>query len=153
MSRRIARGVALFVLLIGTIVSPITLKPMWDGFGGKHQVVVASGVIQNKRKISYECGTTKDRKLCDEYYLNVEGVDIIVSSSTFYSSTVSSEIVLTTQESSRGGYWYEHLLICISLLGVVVIGMIFFMIFVHVFWWSFLSSSKLPLREWLKVNF
>lgn len=149
MNRKLVRKVALVLVVIGTVISPITLKPMIHGFGGSMDVVTAQGVIDNKRSIDYECGTTKSRQTCTDYMLSINGKEHSVGSSTFYKHTEGQPITLVTTESNRSAYWWEVLLITLTILSLSVSGTWLILTLGFFLFWCFLSDSKESFKKWM----
>lgn len=149
MSRKLVRKIALVLIVVGTILSPITLKPMIYGFGGNKEVVTAHGIINNKRSVNYECGTSKNRQTCTDYMLSVNGKEHTVSSSTFHSYTEDQHITLVKTENSRSAFWWEIILIVFSSLSLVISGT--WLIFNTVFflYWCLVSDTRLSFKEWM----
>ena len=149
MSRKLVRKIALVLIVVGTVLSPITLKPMIYGFGGNKEVVTARGIIDNKRLVNYECGTSKNRQTCTDYMLSINGKEHSVGSSTFYKHTEGQPITLVTTESNRSAYWWEVLLIALTILSLCVSGTWVILTLSFFLFWCFLSSSKLTFKEWM----
>ena len=149
MSRKLVRKIALVLIVVGTILSPITLKPMIYGFGGNKEVVTAHGIIDNKRLVNYECGTSKNRQTCTDYMLSINSKEHSVVSSTFYKHTEGQPITLVTTESNRSAQWWEVLLIALTLLSLCFSGTWVILTLGFFLFWCFFSSSKLTFKEWM----
>jgi hypothetical protein len=149
MHRKLLRKVVLILIILGTVLAPLTLKPLVHGFGGSKEVITAQGMVDNKRSIDYECGTSKNRSTCTDYMLSVNGKEHIVSSSTFHSYTEDQHITLVKTENSRSACWWEVILIVFSSLSLVISGT--WLIFNTVFflYWCLVSDTRLSFKEWM----
>ena len=148
MSRKLVRKIALILIVVGTILSPITLKPMIYGFGGNKEVVTAHGIIDNKRLVNYECGTSRNRQTCTDYMLSINSKEHSVVSSTFYKHTEGQPITLVTTESNRSAYWWEVLLIALTILSLCVSGTWVVLTLGFFLFWCFVSDTALSFKDW-----
>ena len=148
MSRKLVRKIALVLIVVGTILSPITLKPMIYGFGGNKEVVTAHGIIDNKRLVNYECGTSRNRQTCTDYMLSINSKEHSVVSSTFYKHTEGQPITLVTTESNRSAQWWEVLLIALTLLSLCFSGTWVILTLGLFLFWCFVSDTALSFKDW-----
>lgn len=149
MSRKVVRKLAVVAIIIGTLISPITMKPLFHGFGGTKEVIIAKGVIDNKRSIDYECGTSKSRQTCTDYMFSIDNKEHPVTPETFYKYTEQQNITLVETESNRSPYWWEQLFILYSAISSVITGTYLSGIFLMFLYWLFFSDSKRAFKDWV----
>lgn len=149
MNRKLVRKIVLVLIILGTVLAPLSLKPLMYGFGGSREVITAQGVIDNKRSIDYECGTSKNRSTCTDYMLSINGKEHSVSSSTFKSYTGKQHITLVSTKNNRSAYWWEIVLIVFSSLSLTISGTWLIVNMGFFLYWCLVSDTKLSFKEWI----
>lgn len=149
MNRKLLRKIVLVLIILGTVLAPLSLKPLMYGFGGSREVITAQGVIDNKRSIDYECGTSKSRSTCTDYMLSINGKEHSVSSSTFKSYTEEQHITLVSTKDNRSAYWWEIVLIVFSSLSLTISGTWLIVNMGFFLYWCLVSDTKLSFKEWM----
>lgn len=149
MNRKLVRKIALIVVVIFTILSPVLLKPMFYGFGGTKEVITASGVIDSKRSIDYECGSSKNRQTCTDYMLLINGREHSVGSNTFHKNTEQQHITLVREVDNREVYWWEVVLIVISIISLSLTGTFVLVRAGFFLFWCFISDSRKTFKDWM----
>ena len=150
MSRKVVRKLTVIAIIIGTLISPVTLKPLVYGFGGTKEVVVAKGVIDNKRSINYECGTSKDRQTCTDRMLSINGKEHSVNSETFHSYTEQQNVTLVNTQNNRSPYWWEVVLILYSIISTIIVGTYLLILFNSFLYWLLFSETKKTFKAWVE---
>ena len=148
MSRKLVRKLTVVAIVVGTLISPIALKPMLHGFGGTKEVVVAKGVIDNKRSIDYECGTSKNRQTCTDHMLSINGKEHSVNSETFHNYTEQQHITLVQTKNNRSAYWWEMLLLWYSMISFIISFTVFLVTFMFFLYWCLFSDTKKNFKDW-----
>ena len=144
----IVKRVFLTLLIFGTILSPLSLLPLYVGFGGEtKEITIDNGVIDDKRLVEYNCGVKND-SVCIDYVLSINGVEYIVDESVFSSKTVKQKVKLTSFESIREPYLWEIILALYSITCLCVVGGRVLSRGVMWFHWCFISDTKLTFKEW-----
>lgn len=149
MNKFTLRKILLSIAIIGSVISPFTLKPVFKGFGGYEEVITAQGVIDNKRSVPYECGTIKDKRTCTDYLLSVNGVEKGVQNYTFQGYSVGQKITLVTTQSKRQSYLWEEVLIIWSVISLGILACVTLPPFFMWLYWLLGSNSKKSFKEWL----